>query len=206
MNIKYSSALVLGILTLLTVTNCTQEGPKELPIYGERTIVNNDTVYHQVPDFQFVNQDSNIITNKTFDDKVYVADFFFTSCTTICPKVKKQMLRIYEKYSDNDKVLLLSHSIDTKYDTVARLNRYAKSLGVSSDKWHFVTGEKDDIYGIADDYFSVAIEDPTLPDGFDHSGYIILVDENRHIRSMKNGTQAEEVDKFMEDMDRLLKE
>ena len=203
---RYLNIFLCTLISLLFFVACQNDSKSDgLKIYGEREISGTDTVYHQIPDFTFINQDSQFVTNATFQDKIYVADFFFTSCTTICPRVKKQMMRIYEKYKDNDQILLLSHSIDTKYDTVGRLKRYAdEQLGVSADKWHFVTGEKDKIYNIANDYFSVAIEDPTLPDGFDHSGYIILVDKKRRIRSMKNGTLEEEVDQFMEDMDQLL--
>lgn len=203
---KIPAQVLIIALSLCLACNFNTE-PKGLPILGERDISGEDTIYHTIPEFTFVNQDSQFITNSTFQDKVYVADFFFTSCTTICPKVKKQMLRIYDKYKANNQVLLLSHSIDTKYDTVGRLRRYAEEqLKVNSDKWHFVTGNKEDIYAIANDYYSVAIEDPTLPDGFDHSGHIILVDSKRRIRSMKNGTDEEAVNEFMEDMDLLLAE
>ena len=132
--------------------------------------------------------------------------FFFTSCPTICPKMKKQMLRLYAKYEKDDRILLLSHSIDTKRDTVGKLKSYATGLGVSSNKWHFVTGDKDDIFEIADDYFSVAQDDPNAPGGFDHSGRFILVDKNRYVRSFCDGTDPASVDQFMLDIDRLLEQ
>lgn len=197
----------LGVAALLaTVILSTACEPESLPILGKREVVNGDTVYHAIPDFRFVDQDSQEVTNATFAGKAYVVDFFFISCPTICPKVKKQMLRIYEQYQDEDRLAFLSHTIDPKRDTVARLNLYATNLGVSSERWHLVTGDKDSIYGIADDYFSIAIEDPTAPGGFDHSGRLILVDANRHIRSFCDGTDPEDVDRFMKDIDLLLKE
>lgn len=162
--------------------------------------------YHQIPDFDFINQDSQRVTNATFADKAYVADFFFTSCPTICPKVKQQMLRIHERFKEEDQLLLLSHSIDTRYDTVPVLKAYAEKLGVSSEKWHFVTGEHDEIYEIADDYFSIAIVNPDAPGGFDHSGRLILVDQNRHVRAFCDGTDPASVDAFMDDIDQLLKQ
>lgn len=179
---------------------------EKLPIIGNKDIIDGDTIYHTVPDFAFVNQDSQLITNATFKDKIYVTDFFFTSCPTICPKMKKQMLRLYANYEQDDRIMLLSHSIDTKRDTVGKLKSYAAGLGVSSDKWHFVTGDKDAIFEIADDYFSVAQDDPNAPGGFDHSGRFILVDKNRHVRSFCDGTDPASVDQFMEDIDRLLKQ
>ncbi len=181
-------------------------GTSSLPRLGKHKVdkETGDTTYHTIPDFQFVNQDSMVVTNETFEGKVYIADFFFTSCPTICPKTAQQMLRLYERYEDDDRVALLAHSIDTKRDTVERLKEYANSLEVSAPKWHFVTGNKAEIYEIADDYMSIAIEDPDAPGGFDHSGWFILVDKDRYIRSFCNGTDPESVDKFMKDIDWLL--
>ena len=196
-------AIALLMATGIFSSACQQE---QLPILGRRQIVDGDTIYHSVPDFRFVDQDSQIITNETFAGKAYVVDFFFISCPTICPKVKKQMLRIYERFAGDDRLLFLSHSIDPKRDTVGRLKSYAENLGIESRRWHLVTGDKDSIYEIADDYFSIAIEDPNAPGGFDHSGRLILVDPNRHIRSVCNGTDPEDVDRFMEDIELLLQE
>lgn len=179
---------------------------KTLPILGEMDIVDGDTTYHTVPDFAFVNQDGQLITNADFEGRVYVVDFFFTSCPTICPKVKREMLRLYERYKNENRIAFLSHSIDVRRDTVERLREYARGLGVSAPKWHFVTGEKDDLYGIADDYFSVAIEDPNAPGGFDHSGRLILVDTRRHVRAFCDGTDPKSVNQFMKDIDLLLEE
>lgn len=195
-------------LILSGLTACVQQTEKRtLPILGERDISPaGDTVYRTVPDFSFVDQDSQIVTNATFAGKVYVVDFFFIHCPTICPKVKKNGLRLYEKYKNDDRVVLLSHSIDTRNDTVPALRRHAQKLGIESPRWHLATGDKDAIYGIADDYFSVATEDPDAPGGFDHSGRLILVDKNRHVRSFCDGTDADDVTRFMKDIDVLLAE
>ncbi len=194
------------LLGLLMALSACRESPRRLPILGERDIVNGDTVYPTIPDFAFIDQDSQIVTNETFRGKVYVADFFFIHCPTICPKVKANALRIYEKFRDDDRVMLLSHSIDVKNDTVGALKRYAQKLGIDSRRWKLVTGEHDAIYGIADDYFSVATVNPEAPGGFDHSGRLILVDTNRHVRSFCDGTDARDVDRFMKDIDALLQE
>lgn len=198
--------LLMGGLVL--VSGCFSQGSKNktLPILGNREVVNGDTIYHTVPDFAFIDQDSQVVTNETFAGKAYVADFFFTHCPTICPKVTAQMLRIHDRFRENDSLLLLAHSIDPKRDTIGRLKWYAENLGVESAKWHFVTGEKDSLYAIADDYFSIAIENPELPGGFDHSGRIILIDPQRRVRSFCDGTDAASVDRFMEDIENLLQE
>ncbi|HMO40544.1 MAG TPA: SCO family protein [Saprospiraceae bacterium] len=191
------------VSALLLFAAC-QQPPEPLPIIGERDIINGDTIYHTIPDFAFVNQDSQLVTNETFAGKAYVVDFFFTSCPTICPKTAKQMLRLYERYQDDDRVLLLAHTVDPVRDSVGTLRNYARNLGVESRKWHFVTGNRIELYQIAEDYFSIAKEDPTAPGGFDHSGRFILVDKNRYVRSFCDGTDPESVDQFMKDIDRLL--
>lgn len=199
---KYLAIAAIGLL----LAACAQEGKQAqaLPYLGNHDINGQDTVYHTIPDFAFVNQDSNVVTNETFEGKVYLADFFFISCPTICPKVKKQMLRIYDKYKDNDELMLLSHTIDPNRDTVGRLKQYAQNLGVDNGEWMFVTGDQDRIYEIADDYMSIAREDPEAPGGFDHSGWILLIDKEGRIRSFADGTQAEKVDQLMKDIDWLL--
>ena len=190
--------------------SCGEVGttPKTLPIIGERLGLasSGDTIYPTIPNFKFINQNGDTVTNADFEGKIYVADFFFTHCPTICPKVTAQMLRVHDQFKDSSMVLLLSHSIDPKNDTICRLNEYAGKLGVVAPKWHFVTGEKDSIYSIADDYFSIAKENPNSPGGFDHSGRLILVDKKRHVRSFCDGTDAKDVDRFMDDIRILLKE
>ncbi len=198
----------LFLLLMAGLSACfNTPGSKTLPILGERDISPaGDTIYRQVPDFQFINQDSQVVNNATFAGKIYVVDFFFIHCPTICPRVKANGLRLYEKFKNDDRVLMLSHSIDVKNDTVAALKNHAQKLGIDAKKWHLVTGEHDAIYGIADDYFSVAQEDPDAPGGFDHSGRLILVDKNRHVRAFCDGTDAADVDRFMKDISTLLAE
>lgn len=194
------------LLAGLASCNVPNAQNQPLPVIGNREIVDGDTVYHTVPDFAFMNQDSQWVTNETFAGKAYVVDFFFTHCPTICPKVAKQMKRVHDRFLEEDRLLLLAHSIDPKRDTIGRLKWYADNLGVESSKWHFVTGDKDSIYAIADDYFSIAIENPDSPGGFDHSGRLILIDPQRRVRSFCDGTDAKSVDKFMLDIDKLLRE
>ena len=190
----------------LLLQSCKEEVAKELPILGNTYEEAGKKIYHEIRDFSFVNQDSMEITNKVFEGKAYISDHFFISCPTICPKLSKSMLRIHNKFKSDDRLLLLSHSIDTKYDTIPRLKKYADNLGVTSDKWHFVTGEKDQILDIAEDYFNVALEDADAPGGYNHSGRLVLVDKNRHLRAFCDGTDMESVTKFLTDIEILLAE
>ncbi|WP_420317926.1 SCO family protein [Ekhidna sp.] len=196
------------LITISLISACSQQSNNQkLPILGNKIYEKNDTIYHTVQDFQLVDQDSSMVTNETFSDKIYVADFFFTSCPTICPKMKAQMLRVYETYENNDQVAILSHTIDPTYDTVALLKDFADRLGVLSSKWKFVTGDQDYIYDLAEgSYMSIADEDPDAPGGYIHSGAFLLVDKDRRIRGVYDGTVPEQVDVLMNDIDRLIKE
>jgi protein SCO1 len=208
---KYNNFyLYLGVSLALIFSACFDktETNAPLPIIGERLGMTEkgDTIYPTIPNFAFVDQNRDTVSNADYADKIYVVDFFFTHCPTICPKVTAQMLRVYDRFKDSTAVGLLSHSIDPKRDSVGRLRDYAEKLGVKAPKWHFVTGERDSIYGIADNYFSIAKEDPKSPGGFDHSGRLILVDKKRRVRSFCDGTDTEDVDRFMKDIAQLLKE
>ena len=189
--------------------------PEKLPILGNKEavikMVNGkqikDTIYHQIPNFEFINQDSSNITQQDYEGKIYVADFFFTTCPTICPKMKTQMLRIYEKFKDNPKVGILSHTIDPRHDTPAVLREFMNNLNIKSKMWQMVTGDKAKIYEIGQKSYMVsATDDPTQPGGIVHSGAFVLVDKNRHIRGIYDGTEPEKVDKLMKDMEVLLNE
>ncbi|MEM1407819.1 MAG: SCO family protein [Bacteroidota bacterium] len=204
---KNKVSTLLALFIAVVVLSCDLQTEKKLPYLGRRQITNGDTIFHTIADFKFVNQDSNYVTQETFSDKIYVADFFFTSCPTICPVMKTQMLRVYERYKDNPQVGILSHSIDPQHDTVALLKSFAERLGVESNTWHFITGEKEEIYKVGQTSYMVsAVEDPTEPGGFIHSGAFILVDKQRRVRGIYDGTLSDQVDILMSDMDLLLKE
>ena len=154
-------------ISLITLAGCIQHQDEgKLPILGPREAEHKtvdgkdliDTLYHTIDNFQFVNQDSAIVNNETFKGKYYVADFFFTSCPTICPIMSANMLTLYDDFKGEPNLNFLSHTIDTRHDSVKVLKRYSTKLGVSSDRWHFVTGPKDDIYGIAKSYLVSAKE------------------------------------------------
>jgi protein SCO1/2 len=184
---------------------CNSE-PKTLPILGNREIENGDTIYHQVPDMVLMDQDSQAFQLSKLGDKIVIADFFFTSCPSICPRVKKQMLRLYDKYKTDPRVIFVSHTIDPRHDSTTVLKRYAQNLGVDAINWRFVTGDKDSIFHLADEYFVSVVDDPSAPAGFDHSGRIILVDNKRHVRGYCEGVDPKSVDGFFPVIDRLLSE
>jgi protein SCO1/2 len=211
--IQNSNPIVIGfkisllVACSLQLVACSTKKEAPLPIFGERTVTGTDTTYHTIAPFQFVDQDSVIVTNATFKDKIYVADFFFTSCRTICPIMKTQMLRVYDSIQRDTNILILSHTIDPEYDSVALLRDFAQRLGVKSEKWHFVTGVQDSIYKIAQtSYFATAMEDRNEPDGFIHSGAFLLIDKQQRIRGKYDGTKEEEVNKLLTDIQKLKRE
>ncbi len=202
---KLSYFFFLG--SLILIISCTDTQNKNLPKLGRHDYIETetgiDTVFHIINSFAFIDQDSALITNATYDNKIYVADFFFTSCPSICPLMKVQMLRIYEKYENNNEVGILSHTIDPAYDDVARLKDYAERLDVKSSKWHFVTGIKDSIYNMAQTSYYIGVRD----DGsFEHSGKFVLIDKEKRVRGVYDGTEKQSVDKLLKDMDVLLGE
>lgn len=206
-NIPRTSCSLLFSVCCLVLASCIEQKEEELPIFGEKEITATDTTYHTIGNFRLVNQDSTTVTNETLDGKIYVADFFFTSCRTICPVMKTQMMRVYEAVQNDPDVTIVSHTIDPEYDTVGLLHDYADRLGVKSSKWHFLTGDKDSIYYLAQtSYFVTAMEDDVEPDGFIHSGAFLLIDKKGRIRGKYDGTKSEEVDKLIKDIEILQKE
>lgn len=199
--------ILLLSIGLICFIQCTDVPKGPLPKIGRHEVSEDgDTIFHRIPEFNFISQDSILINNRSLKDNIYVADFFFMSCPTICPKVKKQMLRIHEKFKDDEIFKLVSHTIDPERDTPSRLRSYAENLGATSDNWLFLNGPKDNTYEIADSYFIAAFEDPDAPGGFDHSGKIVLVDKEGHVRAFAEGTDPAEVDRLMIDIKRLMSE
>ena len=207
--------LLFIALCTLVIQSCTNQSDTKLPILGNREPVERtvdgktvvDTIYQTISPFSYFNQDSILVSDKDFDGKIYVADFFFTSCNTICPIMHRNMLDVYKKFKDNPKVKLLSHSIDIKYDLPSRLKTYATKLGVEGNQWEFVHGSRDSIFNIAaKNYLVSAFEDSSDPQGLVHQGWFILVDTKKQLRGAYDGTKADQVKQLMEDMDKLLRE
>jgi protein SCO1/2 len=208
MQLKPIALNILLVLSLF-IASCQEKkslpflGPKDTHLVGGKV----DTIYHQIPPFRFLNQDSTWVSEKDMAGKIYIADFFFTSCPTICPKMKTQLLRIYERYAANDQIRILSHSIDPAFDTPSVLKKYAERLQVKAPRWNMLTGDKAAIYKLGEkSYMVTAQEDKNEAGGFVHSGAFILVDKNRHVRGIYDGTQETEVNHLIEDIEILLQE
>ncbi|WP_410221603.1 SCO family protein [Pedobacter sp.] len=208
------TSISLWALCFLFLFSCSNE--KQLPIFGERSVKivkgadgidRIDTVYKTVPDFKFLNQDSIYITQADFKGKIYVTDFFFTSCSTICPVMHRNLKEVYEKFKSNPEVMFLSHTIDFKYDKPSVLKKYAQKLGVDTKKWEFVYGDKENVYTLAEKDYLVAVkEDSSATDGYIHQGWLVLVDKHRRLRGAYDGTKSEEVAKLEKDIAILLAE
>ncbi|MEZ4808191.1 MAG: SCO family protein [Flavobacteriales bacterium] len=192
-----------------TFTYLPYYGPKETVVVthdGEQAI---DTVYATIPPFRFTDQFGRPFTDEMTRGKITVVDFFFTRCTTICPKMSVQMQQLQLKLDDPayKDVLFLSHTVDPDHDTPEVLNAYARKLQADTARWKFLTGDKADIYLLgADGYYLAAREDVMAPDGFLHSEQFVLVDKDRHIRGYYDGTTAEGMNAIAADLKMLLKE
>ncbi len=192
------------ILLVFILSSCNDNNSTKLPILGKK--INNNT-NHIIDNFNFINQDGIYINNNFFDDKLYIANFFFINCPTICPIVMNNLYKIHKKYLKNPKVSILSHSIDYKLDNTFQLKQYSKKLKINNKRWNLVCGNKDLIYNIAkDSYMLLVKEDNNEPGGFLHSGLLILVDKNRHIRGIYDGLSDKEIKNLIKDIKILLKE
>lgn len=215
---KLNFIFFLPFVIILGFSSCAEKDATQdnsvLPILGNWHIntfemegqVVNDTIHHKIAEFSFINQDGDTIDNYSMDGKVYVADFFFTSCPTICPVMKTQMLRVYEKFKDNPDFEILSHTIDPEYDTVELLKDYSQRLGVEdASTWHFLTGDQEKIFEIGQtSYLTTAMEDQNEPGGFLHSGAFVLVDQKGRIRGVYDGTKEDQVNRLMNDIPKIL--
>jgi protein SCO1 len=200
------SAIIMGLFY-----NALQP-KKTLTIY-QPAMVNAELVdstlqhvkkYHTIADFSLTNQNGKNITQQDYADKIYIADFFFTTCPTICPIMTKNMANIQERIMDDTDVLLLSHSVTPTIDSVAQLKKYAVEKGILDAKWNLVTGDKKQIYELARKSY-LAVKTDGDGGAFDmiHTENFILVDKERRIRGFYDGTKTEEIEKLMEDLEIL---
>jgi len=200
------SIFITALIGILLLSSCNHNDDR-LPILGTPTIKDNDTIYPTIQSFRFINQDGSIITENTFYNKIYVADFIFLSCPTICPKMTTELKTVYDTFENNSNILFISHTIDPEHDTIPRLKEYATNLHIDTKKWFFVTGLKDSIHKLAENsYFSAAYADKMAPGGYVHSGGLLLVDKNKHIRGVYDGTDPIETKRLIKDIDKLLVE
>lgn len=205
--------LAIGLVLLCLWGACIHsEDKKTLPIYGSRTPVTNtvdgktvtDTIYQTIPKFKFVNQYGDSITNKSLDGDIYVADFFFTTCPSICPVMARNMLTVYNTFKNTGNFKIISHTIDPKHDSVPVLKKYADKLGVTGNTWWFLQGKKEDTYNIAEKNYLVAVKkDSTAAGGYIHAGYFVLVDKQKRIRGAYDGTDPKQVEQLIADIKTL---
>lgn len=185
-----------------------------LPIY-QPAMVSNELVdstiqyqkkYHKIANFKLINQNGKTITQDDYINKIYVADFFFTTCQTICPIMTNHMVEIQKEIINDDDVMLLSHSVTPQIDTVAQLKRYAIKKGVNDKKWNLVTGDKKQIYELArKSYLAVKTAGDGGPFDMVHTENFMLIDKKRQIRGFYDGTNPEDIDRLLDEI-KILKE
>jgi protein SCO1 len=200
--------VLLGVIFLSISYNLLKPS-KKLPIYNP-AMVNPELVdstiqhvakYHTIADFEFTNQNGKRITHKDYEGKIYVADFFFTTCPTICPIMKDNMVKVQEAIKNDPNILLLSHTVMPHIDSVPVLKAYALEKGVIDEKWNLVTGDKRDIFYIARKSY-LAVKTESLDEMYDmvHTENFILVDQKRRIRGFYDGTKDEDIQRLIEDL------
>lgn len=200
---KIISALVVGVL--VSCQPVADEKKLLLPILGEKHLSNTDTIYHSVGNFTLTNQFGEKVTEQTVKNKIYVADFFFATCQSICPQMSTNLKDVQKAFEADPEFLILSHSVNPMHDTVDVLNKYGLSYNARKDKWHFLTGDKKAIYALAkNDYLVNALEDDGSEEGFIHSEFFLLIDKQGRIRGIYDGTDKMQVAKLIEDI-KLLK-
>lgn len=226
LELKSKALVILAIF--LMASSCKEKVKKEnsvveetsrveyLPYYNDETFsphwITPDTPeekeFHSIPDFKLVNQLGDTVTQKTFGDKIYVTDFFFTSCPGICLKMTGNMLKIQEAFKDDPDVLLLSHSVTPTIDSVSVLKDYALDHGVIDNKWHLVTGDRQEIYDLGRNEYFVE-NDLGVPkdiNDFLHTENFLLIDKKKHIRGIYNGLNRASMAQLVTDIKALKEE
>ena len=208
------SMAIVSIASILMFYNVLKPEEK-LPIYHPNMVsfqlvdstVQHVKRFHKIKDFKLVNQNGKEITNESYRDKIYVADFFFTTCQGICPIMKENMIILQDQYEDDDQVYLLSHTVTPEIDTKDVLKKYAIEKGVIDAKWNLVTGDKEQIYNLARKSYLVAenVEESKIFDMI-HTENFVLIDPQRRIRGFYDGTDLRSIDQLIVDINILKKE
>jgi protein SCO1/2 len=209
-------AVVLLVLSVIIISVIYQIlKPKEVLKIYQPADVSTELVdstlqyvkkYHTIADFSLTNQNGKMITQNTYSDKIYVADFFFTTCQTICPIMTDHMVKIQEELKNDDEVLLLSHTVTPEIDSVAQLKKYAMEKGVDDAKWNLVTGDKKEIYDLARKSYLAAKDVPYSENNLVHTENFVLVDKKKRIRGFYDGTDPEAIEKLLADIQILKQE
>ncbi|SNR46261.1 protein SCO1/2 [Maribacter sedimenticola] len=189
---------------------------EHLPYYNDESFTpywitpnfKEEKQFHKIPDFKLINQLGDTVTQNTFDDQIYITDFFFTSCPGICLKMTNNMTKVQEAFLDNPEVAILSHSVTPSIDSVSVLKTYAEKNGVIDSKWHLVTGDKTEIYNLGRNEYFVE-NDLGIPkdiNDFLHTENFLLIDKNKHIRGIYNGLNRASIAQLITDAEALLQE
>lgn len=203
----------LGTLIFL-VLSCNNWGREELPIYNPSDFnaelvdvsLQSSNGNHTVSDFELINQNGKIVTQEDYKDRVYIVDFFFTRCPSICPLMTSNMIKIQNEFINNSNIMLLSLSVTPEIDSISVLRKYANDKGAIDSKWNITTGNKKHIYELArKSYFAVVEQGDGGMQDFIHTPNFILVDKKRQIRGVYNGTEDEEINRLMDDLRILIK-
>lgn len=210
-------AIVFAIISIVIVSIIYNKLNvyQPLPIYQPAMVstelvdstIQHQKKYHKIADFSLLNQNGKTITQNDYKNKIYVADFFFTTCQTICPIMTDHMYDIQKEIMNDDEIMLLSHSVTPKIDSVEQLKRYAIKKGVNDAKWNLVTGDKKQIYELARKSY-LAVKDQGNGDAFDmiHTENFMLIDKKRQIRGFYDGTNSEDINRLLTDIKILKKE
>ena len=197
----------------VVLISCNQDSKKQLPIFNPVDFnpklvdksIRNISKNHTVKDFNLINQNGITITSKDYENKIYIVDFFFTSCPSICPIMTNNMLKIQEKFINNDDIMLLSMSVTPEIDNIKILKDYAIDKGVDDSKWNITTGSKKHIYELArKSYFAVVEQGDGGLQDFIHTPNFILVDTKKQIRGVYDGTEEKEISRLIEDINYLV--
>jgi protein SCO1/2 len=198
------------IMVVMVLCSYIANASQQLPYYNEQSFTpqwlseNSPELdsFHKIPSFSFVNQNGETITEKTFENKIYVAGFFFSTCPGICPTVRSQLTKVQESFAEDEQVLIAQHSIRPSNDTQEVLQAYALKNGIDDDKWHLLTGDKEAIYALAKTaYFaSEDLGNAQKANDFLHTESLLLIDSNKHIRGIYNGLNSGSVDYLIQDI------
>ena len=191
-------SIIYSVLTPIEVLPIYQPSQVSAALVAQD--IRHQKKYHTISDFSLTNQEGQTITQDTYDGKIYVTDFFFTTCQTICPLMTSNMLELQDKLQDNPEVLLLSHTVMPEIDNVQQLKKYAKEKKIDSNKWNLVTGAKKEIYTLARKQYLTAKENPDDPLGLVHTENFVLIDAQKRIRGFYDGTLAQEMDRVLHDI------
>ncbi len=193
--------MLLGIVFLGYYYYTFKQHPKHLTVYGNPG--------HVVRQFSFINQEGQTITEQNLKDKIYVVEYFFTTCQGICPKMNDNMVAVYQAFRNDNDFMILSHTVDPEVDTVAQLKRYAQKYDADPTRWMFLTGNKDSLYKMAIDDYLIPIADSTVEKinpTFIHTQKFVLIDKEKKVRGFYDGTEPASVKKLIQDINELKKE